>query len=216
MWQFIRSGGLAMIPLGLSSIVGLAALVERFLALRRRRVVLPEIVGVVETLGAGSDFTVAYAILDRNPGPFANVVRAGLKHAGAEWPIIRDALQEAGRQEAVRLSRNLNVLETVAVLGPLLGLLGTVSGLIRLFHDIGTRGIGQAQYLSSGIAEAMHATAAGLIVGIPALVAHSWLRGRAEGIVFELEVYAAKVLDTLRARGLARSAPVPEHSARTE
>lgn len=215
MWELIRSGGPVMMPIGLCSLVGLAVLVERFVALRRRRIVLPEIVEAVETLGAGSDFTVANAILDRNPGPFANVVRAGLEHGGAEWPIIRDAMQEAGRQEAVKLSRNLNVLETVAAVAPLLGLLGTVTGMIRLFNAIGTRGIGQAQYLSSGIAEAMITTAAGLIIGIPALVAHNWLRGRAEGIIFDLEVYAAKVLDTLRNRGLTPMAPATQRIART-
>lgn len=212
MWELLRSGGPVMIPIGLCSLVGLAVLIERAVALRRRRIVLPEVVGVVETLEAGADFSVAYAILGRNPGPFAGVVRAGLDHAGAEWTIIRDAMQEAGRQEAVQLTRNLNVLETVAAVAPLLGLLGTVTGMIRLFNAMAAQGIGQAQYLSSGIAEAMITTAAGLIIGIPALVAHNWLRGRAEAIIHELEAYAAKVLDKLRARGLAQ-APGPDARA---
>jgi biopolymer transport protein ExbB len=200
MWQILRAGGPVMIPLGLCSLLGLAVLIERLLALRRRRVVLPEIVGVVETLGAGTDFSVANAILDRNPGPFANVVRAGLSHATADWLIIRDALQEAGRQEAAKLTRNLYLLETVAAASPLLGLLGTVTGLIRLFHDIAGAGIGNPTRISGGIAEAMIATTTGLVIGIPALVLHNWLQARAEGIIFDLEVYAAKVLDTLRTR----------------
>lgn len=200
MWELLRSGGPVMIPIGLCSVVGLAFIIERALALRRRRIVLPEIVEAVETLGAARDFAVARAILARNPGPFANVVGTGLDHAESDWLIIRDALQEAGRQESVALMRYLNVLETVAAVAPLLGLLGTVTGMIRLFNAMAAGGLGQAQYLSSGIAEAMITTAAGLIIGIPVLVAHNWLRGRAEAIVHELEVYAAKVLDTLRAR----------------
>ncbi len=204
-----------MIPIGVCSLVGLMVLIERSLALRRRRIVLPEIVGVVETLDAGNDFGVAYAILERHPGPFANVVRAGLDHSGAEWTIIRDAMQEAGRQEAVVLTRNLNVIETVAAVAPLLGLLGTVTGMIRLFNAMAARGLGQAQYLSSGIAEAMITTAAGLIIGIPALVAHNWLRGRAEAIIHELEAYASRVLDTLRSRGLALGGARQDRAART-
>jgi len=215
MWELLRSGGPVMIPIGLCSLVGLAVLIERLMALRRRRIVLPEIAGVVDTLDAGTDFGVAYAILSRHPGPFANVVRAGLDHAGAEWTIIRDAMQEAGRQEAVRLTRNLGMLETVAAVAPLLGLLGTVTGMIRLFNAMAAQGVGQAQYLSSGIAEAMITTAAGLIIGIPALVAHNWLRGRAEALIHELEGYAAKVLDTLRARGLAQDGAAPRRAART-
>ena len=129
-------------------------------------------------------------------------MRAGLDHANDQWEIARDVLQETGRQEAKRLNRHLNILETIAAVGPLLGLLGTVTGMIRTFSDVSRVGIGDPQELSTGLSEAMITTAAGLIVGIPALVAHNWLAGRVDGIVFELEVYATKVLDTLRRRRL--------------
>ena len=140
------------------------------------------------------------AILDRKPGPFANLVRTGLDHAGDDWEIIRDALQEAGRQESVRLTRHLGILETVAAVAPLLGLLGTVTGMIRVFTAISAQGLGDAESLSGGISEAMYTTAFGLAIGIPALVAHNWLESRAKRIVFDLECYATKVLDTLRRR----------------
>ena len=102
----------------------------------------------------------------------------------------------------MRLTRHLGILETVAAVAPLLGLLGTVTGMIRVFAAISAQGLGNAETLSGGISEAMVTTAAGLIVGIPALVAHNWLEGRAKGIVFDLECYATKVLDTLRRRKL--------------
>ena len=111
-------------------------------------------------------------------------------------------LEEAGRQEATKLTRRLGVLETVAAVAPLLGLLGTVLGMIRVFATISVAGLGNPETLSSGISEAMITTAAGLIIGIPALVAHNWLNGRADGIIFQLEFYASKVLDTLRRRQL--------------
>ena len=200
MWDLILAGRYMMIPIALCSLVGLAVFLERLLVLRRGRIVTPELVSAVETLPRASDFSVAYAVCDRHPGPFANLVRAGLDNAENAWEITRDVLQEVGRQEGVRLLRNLRILETIAAVAPLLGLLGTVVGMIRLFGIISQVGLGNPEVLSSGISEAMVTTAAGLFVGIPTLVAHNWLEGSAQGIIFELEVYATRVLDTLRAR----------------
>jgi biopolymer transport protein ExbB len=200
MWDMILAGRYMMIPIALCSLVGVAVFLERLLVLRHKRIVVPEIASAVETLPRASDFSVAYAVCDRHPGPFANVIRAGLDHAGNEWEITRDVLQEVGRQESVRLTRNLRILETIAAVAPLLGLLGTVVGMIRVFAAIGKVGLGNPEVLSSGISEAMVTTAAGLIVAIPALVSHNWLEGRANAIIFDIEVYATKVLDTMRAR----------------
>lgn len=205
MWELILAGRYMMIPIALCSLVGVAVVLERMMVLRRRRIVIPEIASAVDTLPQASDFSVAHAVCERHPGPFANVVRAGLDHADNDWEITRDVLQETGRQEAVRLTRNLRVLETVAAVAPLLGLLGTVVGMIRVFGGITQVGLGNPEQLSGGISEAMVTTAAGLIVGIPALVAHNWLEGRASGIIFEIEVYATRVLDTLRARRQQRT-----------
>ena len=197
MWEMILAGRYMMIPISLASLVGLAVIIERFIVLSQHRVVVPEIAEAVETLSASEDMKVAYAICERRPGPFANIVRAGLDHADNDWTVIRDVLQEAGRQEATRLTRRLGVLETVAAVSPLLGLLGTVLGMIRTFAVVSATGLGNPETLSSGISEAMVTTAAGLIIGIPALVAYNWLNGRADRIIFELELYSSKVLDTL-------------------
>jgi biopolymer transport protein ExbB len=200
MWELIRSGNIMMIPIILCSLIGLAIFLERIFTLRRQRVIVPEIVEAVETLGAGRDYATAYATCDRHPGPFANLVRTGLDHAADDWQIVRDVLIEAGRQEAVRLTRHLRILETVAAVAPLLGLLGTVTGMIRVFSSVSAHGLGNAELMSGGISEAMVTTAAGLMIGIPALVAYNWLEGRAAAIIFEMECYATKVLDTLRRR----------------
>lgn len=203
MWEMILAGRYMMIPIVLASLVGLTVIIERFAVLRRGNIILPEIVEAVETLSVSHELSVAYAICERRPGPFANVLKAGLDHADHDWTIVRDSLEEAGRQEASLLTRRLGVLETVAAVSPLLGLLGTVLGMIRVFAVISLGGIGNPETLSSGISEAMVTTAAGLFVGIPALVAYNWLNGRADRIIFDLEYYSSKVLDTLRRRNFA-------------
>jgi len=202
MWEMILAGRYMMIPITLASLVGLTVIIERMLVLRQSRIIVPEIAEAVETLSVGKDLSVAYAICERRPGPFANVVKAGLDHADNDWTIMRDVLEEAGRQEANLLTRRLGILETVAAVSPLLGLLGTVLGMIRVFATISLAGLGNPETLSSGISEAMVTTAAGLIIGIPALVAYNWLTGRADRIIFELEYYSSKVLDTLRRRSM--------------
>ena len=189
-----------MIPIGLASLVGLTVIIERVLVLRKHRIIFPEIAGAVESMSASADLSVVRATCERHPGPFANIVLAGLNHSENDWTIIRDVLQEAGRHEATLLSRRLGVLETVAAVSPLLGLLGTVLGMIRVFTSISAAGLGSPQVLSNGISEAMVTTAAGLIIGIPALVAYNYLNARADRIIFDLEFYSTKVLDTLRRR----------------
>ncbi|MEN8007633.1 MAG: MotA/TolQ/ExbB proton channel family protein [Candidatus Krumholzibacteriota bacterium] len=206
MWEMILAGRYMMIPISLASLVGMAVLIERIYVLRQRRIIIPEIAEAVMTLSASKDLSVAYAICDRQPGPFANLVRAGLDHADNDWTVIRDVLEETGRQESTLLTRRLGVLETVAAVSPLLGLLGTVLGMIRVFATISLAGLGNPETLSSGISEAMVTTAAGLIIGIPALVAYNWLNGRADRIIFDLEFYSSKVLDTLRRRQVEQTA----------
>lgn len=216
MWEMILAGRWMMVPIFLASLIGLAALIERIYVLRRGRIVVPEIAGAVDTMSASEDLAVVYAICDRTPGPFANIVKAGLDHADNDWTIIRDVLEEAGRQEATLLTRRLGILETVAAVSPLLGLLGTVVGMIRVFSAISVSGLGNPESLSAGISEAMITTAAGLIVGIPALVAFNWLSGRADKIIFSLEFYSSRVLDTLRRRRLRLAELAASDEGRSE
>jgi biopolymer transport protein ExbB len=206
MWQWIVAGRTMMIPIGLASLLGLAVIIERLVVLRRGRIIVPEIAAAVDTLDSGRDLSVAHALCQGSPGPFANIVKAGLDHADNDWTVIRDVLQEAGRREATLLTRRLGVLETVAAVSPLLGLLGTVLGMIRIFAAVSNAGIGDPEALSGGISEAMVTTAAGLFIGIPALVAYNWLNARADRLIFELENYASRLLDSLRRRREAADA----------
>ncbi len=200
LWHWIAAGRTMMIPIAAASLIGLAVIIERLLVLRRSRVIAPEVAAAVDTIEAGRDLEVPHTICRGRPGPLANLVRAGLDHADSDWTVIRDVLQETGRREATLLTRRLGVLETIAAISPLMGLLGTVLGMIRIFAAVSAAGIGDPEALAAGISEAMVTTAAGLFVGIPAAVAFHSLEARAERLIFDLENEAAKLLDRLRRR----------------
>jgi len=200
MWEFLLRGGPIMIPLGLCSVLAATVAVERSLSLRRGRVLPREIVNVIESVEAGKDLSVAIAICERNPGVFSSITRAGLERAGEPWQSIRDAIMDAGRQETPRIEKHLVWLETVAAVAPLLGLLGTVLGMIKVFSSISAQGLGDPQVLSEGISEAMITTAVGLAIGIPTLVAYNYLAARSESLISEIETLASRLIVRLRPR----------------
>lgn len=200
LWHWIVAGRAMMIPLAVASMIAVAVVIERLIVLRRGRIIVPEIAAAVDAISGGRDLSLAYALCQSRPGPFANIVKAGLDHADSDWTVIRDVLQEAGRREATLLTRRLGALDTIAAISPLLGLLGTVMGMIRIFAAVSNAGIGDPEALSAGISEAMVTTATGLFIGIPALVAHNSLNARADRLIFELENHAGQLLESLRRR----------------
>ncbi len=200
LWHWIVAGRVMMYPIAVASLIGLAVIIERLIVLRRSRIIVPELAATVDMLSTTRDLSAAYALCQSRPGPLANILRVGLDHAESDWTVIRDVLQETGRREATLLTRRLGVLDTVAAISPLMGLLGTVLGMIRIFAAVSSAGIGNPEALSGGISEAMVTTAAGLFVGIPALVAHNSLDARADRLIFDLETCASRLLDSLRRR----------------
>lgn len=200
MQEFISKAGPLFYPLALCSLAAAAVTIERLFALRRARVLPREIVEVVGAVAPKRDLALAIDVCRRNPGVFADVMRAGLEHAAEPWEIIRDALQDAGRQRTPELGRHLVWLSTIAQVAPLLGLLGTVLGMIRMFASISVAGLGDPHALSGGISEAMFTTAIGLVVGIPTLVAYNVLAARSENLVTEIEAHATHLIAKLRER----------------
>jgi len=194
MLEFLLRGGPIMIPLALSSVVAAVITFERLLALRRSKVVPREILHVAEAANPGKDLSVAISVCERNPGVFSDILRAGLEVAHCPWETVRDVILDAGRQETPKLERNLVWLETIAGVAPLLGLLGTVLGMIKTFASISIAGLGDPQVLSEGISEAMITTAVGLAIGIPTLVAYNLLAARTENYVVEIERHSSRVL----------------------
>ncbi len=198
MLQTLINAGPVMIPLALCSLLAGTITLERIFALRRSKVLPKEIVEVVESVRPGKDLSVAIEICRRNPGVFSHIMRVGLQRATEPWQEMRDAVIDAGRQETPLLERNLVWLETIAQVAPLLGLLGTVLGMIKVFAAISVAGLGDPQALSEGISEAMITTAVGLAIGIPTLVAYNLIASRADGLITEIEAYASRLVTRLR------------------
>lgn len=185
--DLIVSGGPVMVPIGVASVVGLAVFLERIWALRVANVVPDGFVGEVDELmrqERWGDVAAAAAKSDSAAGRILGSAIAMRSHPRGE---IKERLEEVGRREAAELERFSTVLGTVASIAPLLGLLGTVWGMIVTFDVIQSEGIGVVANLAGGIAQALVSTMAGLTVGIPALVAHRWVLARADRLVLSLE-----------------------------
>jgi len=198
MVEFLSKAGILIYPLGLASLLASTVTIERLFALSRRRVLPREIIEVVESVQPGKDVSLAVEVCRRNPGVFSDVMRVGLELAGEPWEVMRDAVLDTGRQETAHLERHLVWLQTVAQAAPLLGLLGTVLGMIKVFSSISIAGLGDPQALSEGISEAMITTAVGLAIGIPTLVAFNFLTSKAEALITEIEAYASRLVARLR------------------
>ena len=198
MMDVVEKSGPVFYALAICSLIATVVIIERLLSLRRSRVLPRQILDILEVIEPGQDIGMALEICRRNPGVLSHVMQAALEKADASWEVMRDAVIDAGRQETAVIERNLFWLQTVAQASPLLGLLGTVFGMIRMFSSVSLSGLGDPQILSRGISEAMLTTAEGLCIGIPALVAYNYLSSRAERLIVEIEGHASRVLARLR------------------
>ncbi len=197
-WELFVQGGLMMYPLTLCSILTVAITLERAFSLRRHRIIRGEIVSVIENINGPEDIGLAVSVCNQYEGPFAQVVRAGLNNRHLTPDEIRESIVDQGRQEMGKLQKGIVVLETVASVSPLLGLLGTVLGMIKVFREISEVGIGQGNLLAGGIAEAILTTGAGLFIAIPSLVFFNFFSSKAESLVLEIEKYSNTLLKKLR------------------
>lgn len=197
-FAYLSRGGIIMIPLLLSSILGLTIVIERFISLRRNKILIPEIISVVEEFSTAEDIKLATNMCEKNRGAFANIVLTGLQNYDLTPDEVRELLVDQGRQEVRTLERGLPALETVAGIAPLLGLLGTVLGMIKVFTVISLQGTGQASLLAGGISEALITTATGLVIGILALIMYNYFSNRAENYILDIEKYTTKLMQKIR------------------
>jgi biopolymer transport protein ExbB len=186
--DILVKGGVVMIPIILASLAGVAIIVERLLYYRR--IGLDE-KGLVERLRATLErgrFDEALAICESSPSPITTIMKAGIENRHRPAEAVRQSIEDAASLEVPKLERYLSALGTVATIAPLLGLLGTVTGIIRAFGVIGRFGsVGDPALLARGIAEALVTTAAGLIVSIPATIFYNYLVGKANHTIIRLE-----------------------------
>ncbi len=183
-----------MIPLGILSMVALAIIIERLWSLRSRNFLQPATVQTLSGLLASNKFRGAVDYCRRHPGPFTGLVTALVENRQAPYDELKQILEDTGRLELMGLQRGLPALATIVAGAPLLGLLGTVIGMIKIFAVVATAGSGITEQLSSGISQALITTATGLVIAIPALFTHSYLESRAVGILSDIE---AQILDFL-------------------
>ena len=195
--QFFVRGGLFMAPLWLASLISLSVLLERALAIRRAHIINPKLVEAIENLRYGQAPTEIESLADDRT-VLARLVRTALRNV--TWPKSENAetLQTKARTEISRLERGLVILEIAVGVGPLLGLLGTVSGLIKIFGNVGDQQIAtQGVAIARGISEALNTTVFGLVVAIPALISFSIFSRRVESFAVELEGYCNELLAKL-------------------
>jgi biopolymer transport protein ExbB len=196
--DFLEQGGWPMIPLALCSIAALTVIVERLFALRRGRNIPRAVVSALDLYQGESSVQGLVQACRHSKSPLARVIEELILARKEDYAHIIEALNSIGRREVERLERGLLVLEVVAGISPLIGLLGTVLGMVTVFDAISSEGLGNAQVLSAGISEALVTTITGLIVGIPALAFHSFLSKRVDSIAIEIQELATAFVPKLR------------------
>lgn len=196
--QIVIKGGFMMIPLALCSILALAILFERLLSLRKIRINTKTFVLQVKNLLLRGRVEEAIELARSTPGPIAKITIAGLAKHNRPREELKDSIEAAAQSEVYHLERNLGILGTVAAIAPLIGFLGTVTGMIKAFMQVQSLGGNvDASVLAGGIWEALITTAAGLSVGIPALIFYNWLQSKVAHHVFEMQESSTELMDTL-------------------
>jgi biopolymer transport protein ExbB len=214
MWEIVKAGGPFMVPIIICSIIAAGILFERLWTLQRKRVLPQELIKRVTDLTDRNQVTPkVIEALEKN-SPLGRVLAAALANRDRGRAIMMERVEDTGRHVIHELERFLNSLGTIASISPLLGLLGTVTGIIRAFNAVMLGGMGDPRMLAGGISEALITTAGGLAVAIPSFIAYRYLRGKVERIVVDMEKIAVKFADNLGATptvdaegsGIARSA----------
>jgi biopolymer transport protein ExbB len=196
-FEIIKSGGWMMLPILLCSVAAMAIIVERFWSLQRKKILPPELVKQVWQLARDNKLDETTLGQLKTSSPLGRVLAAGLKNSKHGRKVMKEAIEESGRQVAHDLERFLNTLGTIASIGPLLGLLGTVFGMIEIFSSLMTHGSGDPSALAGGISVALITTAAGLSVAIPSLVFYRYFERLVDDYVMSMEEEAAKLLDIM-------------------
>jgi biopolymer transport protein ExbB len=198
MFELLKAGGFLIWPILLCSVIALAIILERFLALKSGDVAPPELLDHIrKLLKKGELDNQAINEIEEN-SPLGKVLAAGLRNPNQHRVVIKEAIEEAGRHVVHDLERHLQTLGTIANITPLLGLLGTVIGMIKVFSAITTFGVGDPQALAEGISEALVTTAAGLSVGIPSLMFHRYFKGKVNTLTVDMEQQALKFMKILQ------------------
>ncbi len=205
MWDVIQKGGPLMYLIILCSIVALAVVIERLYHLHRARIDSDKFMESISNTLRRNRVMEAIDLCEKTPGPVAHIIKAGILKHDRSRTEIKEAIEDAGICEVPRLEKNLGALATIAHISPLLGLLGTVTGMVKAFQIIQEKATSlhlvSPGDLAGGIWEALITTAAGLIVAIPTFVAYNYLVSRVKGFILEMERTTTDLINILAQRG---------------
>ncbi len=197
MWELIQKGGITMYPIILLSVIALAVFLERLISLRKEKYVPKAFYEQLVSLLKKRNINEAVEVCKANKSALARISETIITNTDLPLSRLLEVAEESGRSEASKLDKFLPSLQTIVAIAPLLGLLGTVLGMIKIFDVIALQGTGSAEALSSGIAEALLTTAAGLVVAIPAQIFYFIAKARADAIGAALEKASSDVMNML-------------------
>ena len=208
MLELVEAGGWLMLPIIACSIIALAIIAERLWTLQVRRVLPKHLVAQVWRWDKVNQLNGDHLQALQKSSPLGRILAAGIANRNQDREIMKESIEDTGRHVVHELERYLNSLGTIAAITPLLGLLGTVIGMIKVFTAITTEGVGNPGALAGGISEALITTAAGLSVAIPTLMFYRYLRGRVQMLVVRMEQEALKMVEVMHgdARGVSGQA----------
>jgi biopolymer transport protein ExbB len=207
--EILMAGGWAMVPILICSAVALAIVLERCWTLRRKSVLPPGLGDEVREWARTGQLDPRHLETLADGSPLGELLASALAVRNRSRELIKERIEDTGRHVVHRMQRYLNTLGTIALIGPLLGLFGTVIGLIRMFMEVMAGGIGDPAKMAGGIGEALICTASGLTVAIPAYVLHRYFRSRVAGYCVEMEKQATALLDDLTLPGTATAPARP-------
>jgi len=204
MWDIIQKGGPMVYLIILLSILALGVIIERLYHLNRSRIDSDKFMDSITNILKRNRIIEAIEMCNQTPGPIAHIIKAGILKHDRSRPEIKEAIEEAAQLEIPRMEKHLPILATIAHIAPLLGLLGTVTGMIKSFQVIQGKAVSMSPVnpgdLAGGIWESLLATVAGLAVAIPAYVAYNYLVSQVDSLVYDMERSATDMVNILSSR----------------
>jgi biopolymer transport protein ExbB len=198
MINFIVKGGVFIYPIIFCSILSLAIFLEKMWSLRRNKIIPVEFLNELERLLKKENISEALRLCNSNISSISRIFSVGIKNYGKRREVIKERIEEVGRREAVVLGRYVEALATIASVSTLLGLLGTIAGMIKIFSVISLQSVVNPSTLAGGISEALYTTAAGLTVAIPTLIFYRYLSGKSNSLIIEMEECSTQMVELIK------------------
>jgi len=195
---YMLKGGFFMYPILLCSIVSLAIFFEKLRVLQHRRVIPPDFLVEFEHMLRAEKIAPALELCKKTDAPISRILAGGIKNFGKSREVIKELIEEVGKREAAYLEKYVEGLATIANVATLLGLLGTIAGMIKIFGVIAQQELVNPSMLAGGISEALYTTGAGLSVAIPTLVFYRMITGKTDSLILEMEEYCLRMVELIK------------------